>query len=351
MKQIRFLMFMAAAAMLFACCKPDDPTPEPQPEKIETPRRIAAESGKIYVTCYRPASVIRIDEATLKVEAKCLLGNYNPEGVAIVGGKLFAVSSWNQTENGGYLYDDKVYVIDLATFTVSTTLTVGLNPQQVKVVDDGHVIVNYSGNYAGQPGGAAIIDVATLAVTQTGQPMASMSVYDGKVYGYSTSYDADWNPTAAYICYDPATATATPILEGCSVTRPYSINVLGGNIYLTSDGNYTANGDVVCLSIDGTQRWQSEAGMLPNKVVDLGDGSAYVLNEGTWGSNNASLSRVDLVTGTIDNVAFSAANGRDLGDVAQDVVVYGGKAYVAVSFSNTIEVVNLADNKSSQIKL
>lgn len=340
------------AALLFAACTPETPTPEPQPkETIETPRRIAADGGKLYVTCYRPASVIRIDEATSKVEAKCHLGSYNPEGVAIVGGKMFAVSSWNQTENGGYLYDDKVYVIDMATFSVSGTVTVGLNPQMVKVVDDGHVIVNYSGNYGDQPAGTAIIDVATLAVTQTGQPMASMSVDGGKVYGYSTVYDAEWNPTAEYVCYDPATATATPILDGCSVTRPYSINVFGGNIYLTTDGNYTSNGDVVCLSMDGTLRWQSEAGMLPSKVVDLGDGTAYVLNEGTWGSNNASLSRVNLATGAIDNNVFSAANGRGLGDVAQDVVVYNGKAYIAVSFSNTIEVVNLADNKSTQIKL
>ena len=47
---------LLAAALLFAACTPDNPTPEPQPEEtIETPRRIAAEGGKLYVTCYRPA--------------------------------------------------------------------------------------------------------------------------------------------------------------------------------------------------------------------------------------------------------------------------------------------------------
>lgn len=346
-----FQLSIIAVVLLFAACEPQVPEPTPEQEKIETPRRIATHDGKIYASCYRPAVVVRIDSLGRKVEAKCLLGNYNPEGVAIAGGKLFAVSSWNQSENGDYLYDDKVYVIDLATFTVSGSVTVGINPQQAKVIDDGRVIVNYTGNYGDVPGGTAIIDVATLAVTQTGQPMASMCVYGGKVYGYSTAYDADWNPTAEYVCYDPATATATPILEGCSVTRPYSINVFGDNIYLTTDGNYTANGDVVCLAMDGTQHWQCEAGMLPSKVVDLGDGTAYVLNEGTWGSNNATLSRVDIATGAISNGVFAAANGRGLGDVAQDVVVYGGKAYITVSFSNTIEVVNPADNRSEQIKL
>lgn len=236
-----FILFLAIVA-----CNHDVPTPEG--ETVETPRRIAAADGKLYVSCYRPASVIRIDTASHTVEAQCLLGTCNPEGVAVAAGSLFVASSWNQTSNGDFIYDDKVYVVDLTSFAVSATVTVGLNPQQVKVIDENHVIVNYEGNYADLPGGTAIIDVASLDVTQTGLHMASMSVCDGKVYGYSTSYDSDMHPTAEYVCYDPATATATPILRDCGVTRPYSINVFGGNIYLTTDGGYTSNGDVQCTA-------------------------------------------------------------------------------------------------------
>ena len=345
---------LLAAILLFAACKPEDPSPDPNPssEKIEMPRRIATHDGKIYVTCYRPASVLRIDTATRKVEAKCLLGNYNPEGIAVAGGKLFAVSSWNQTENGDFVYDDKVYVIDLTSFTVSTTLTVGLNPQQVKAVDDGHVIVNYVGNYSDQPAGTAVIDATTLAVTQTGVAMTSMSVEGGKVYGYNTTYDADWNTTANYLCYDVTNNSTTTILENCNINNPYSITALGGNLYITTYGdNYTTNGDVVSYTMNGTLRWQCEAGALPSKLEALGDGNAYVLNEGNYGSNNSSLSLLNLTTGSIDNSVFSTANGRGLGDLAQDVVVYGTKAYVTVSGSNTLEVVSLTDNKSTQIKL
>lgn len=348
---LRLSILLASSALAVASCHPDNPAPEPQQSKIETPRHIAAADGHLYVSCYRPASVVRIDTASLRVDASCPLGNYNPEGVAVAGGKLFAVSSWNQTENGDYLYDDKVYVIDLATFTVSTTLTVGTNPQQVKVLDDNRLIVNYNGNYADQPAGSAIIDATTLDVLQTGLPMTSMSIHNGKVYCYSTSYDAQWNPTATYLCYDPSTASSSPILQRCNVTRPYSINVLDGNIYLTTDGNYTSNGDLLCLAPDGTPLWQCEAGMLPSALLDLADGTAYLLNEGNWGSNNASLSRVNLSSGSIDNTVFSSANGRGLGDVAQDAVLYGSKVYVTVSFSNTIEVLSPADNTSVQIKL
>lgn len=346
-------VLLAVAAMAFAACTPDDPTPQPTPEtiKAQTPRKIATANGKLYVTCYRPASVIRVDTATLKVEAICKLGNYNPEGIAVAGGKLFVVSSWNTAENGDYLYDDKVYVVDTASFAVTDTVTVGFNPQQVKVIDDGNVIVNYNGNYADLAGGTAIIDVKTLEVTQTGQEMTAMSVSGSKVYGYSVVYDESWNPTTNFVCFNMLTMTASTLLEGSGIGDPYSLSVIGDAIYVTTHSDYIANGDVVCFGMDGTQRWRSEAGMLPSKVEPIGDGNAIVLNEGNWSGNNSSLSKVNLTTGVVSNNIFSAANGRGLGDVAQDVVIYGTKAYITVSFSNTIEVMSLADYTSVQISL
>ncbi len=348
-KHLSILSFALLALLFFSACQPDPPTPAPV-HLDKNPRRIATSDGKLYVSCYNPASVIRIDTATYKVEASCTLGNFRPEGIAAADGRLFVVSSWNSTENGSYLYDDKVYVIDLNTFTVTATVTVGLNPQQVHVIDEGHVIVNYNGNYGDLPGGSAIINTATLEVTQTGQPLTYISVADGMVYGYASIYNADMTTTANYVKIDPNSLSITPILTDCGIDNPYSINVFGGHIYLTTDGHYTTNGDVLCLQEDGTRVWMGEAGMLPSKVVK--DGSyGYILNEGSWGSNNASLSRVDLTTGAITNNVFSTANGRGLGDVAQDIVIYGTKAYISVTFSNSIEAMSLTDNKSTHIKL
>lgn len=73
---------------------------------------------------------------------------------------------------------------------------------------------------------------------------------------------------------------------------------------------------------------------------------AYVLNEGTWGSNNAEISLIDLESGEIAANWFSEANGRGLGDVAQDLIHYGGKLYASVYMSNTIEVIDPATGKS-----
>lgn len=66
----------------------------------------------------------------------------------------------------------------------------------------------------------------------------------------------------------------------------------------------------------------------------------YVINEGSMGNNNASVSSIDLTDGNSYYFQFAAANGRNLGDTGQDAIRYGGKIYIAVSGSNTIEVVD-----------
>lgn len=235
------------------------------------PRYIAADGGKLYVSCYRPRSVIRIDTATYELEATCELGGYNPEGLAVASGKLFVASSNISDEHGSYTYDNKVYVINTTTFSDPQTITVGSNPQKVMAVDAGRVIVNYWGNYGDQVAGSAVIDARTMEVEQTGQPLQNMTVADGNVYGYALFYDASWNTTAKYYKIDMNTLEATQILGSCGIDNPYAIacNPADGNIYVATNGNYEANGTLACFSADGTRRWSREMGMLPSKIVLL----------------------------------------------------------------------------------
>ncbi len=351
-KIVKLLLLATLAAAITACHKdkPIEPTPDDSVVNIEvpdTPRYLAAAGGKLYVTCYRQPSVVRIDTASLRVEAVCPLGNYQPEGIAIAGGKLFVASSWIADESGDIVRDDKVYVIDLASFSVTTTLTVGLNPQRVETLDGEHVVVNYLGDYGSNPGGSCIIDAATLSVTQTGHEMTGFCTFDGLIYAYAAPYGS---ATVSFFSLDPTTLNVTPILSNVTVSNTYGIRVIGGDVYVTS-APYNSNGDLCRYALDGTLQWQCEAGMFPNKVEPVGDGTAYVLNEGSWGSSNASLGRVTLSSGNTTQNVFTPANGRNLGDIAQDVLVYGSKAYVTVSFSNTIEAVNIKDNKSTQIAM
>ena len=67
----------------------------------------------------------------------------------------------------------------------------------------------------------------------------------------------------------------------------------------------------------------------------------FVYNSGNQSSAiDGSLSFIDVQTDQVTNDAFSSVNGRSLGSTVQDGVVLGENLYIAVSESNTIEVVN-----------
>ncbi len=234
-----------------------------------TPRYIAADGGKLYVTCYRPHSVIRIDTATLAIEATCLIGAYNPEGIAAAGGRLFIASSYIQTSNSSYRRDSLLYVVDPIAMQVDTTLVVGLNPQLVVDIDGRYLAVNYSGDYTEGSNGTAIVDATTLTVSQMGLQLTGMCAANGRLYGFSREgYSQE--STATYHIFDPTTSHLSTLTALLSNT-PYGISVdpRNSDIYVFTDGNYTATGDIMCYSSTGTLRWQASAGRLPRKTVFL----------------------------------------------------------------------------------
>ena len=66
----------------------------------------------------------------------------------------------------------------------------------------------------------------------------------------------------------------------------------------------------------------------------------YVLNTGNWGGNDASIQYFDLKGLSIGGDLFAAANGFGLGDLGQDLCLYGSKLYATVSGSSKLEVMD-----------
>ena len=74
---------------------------------------------------------------------------------------------------------------------------------------------------------------------------------------------------------------------------------------------------------------------------------AYVVNSGNMYSKiESSLTAIDYASSTATQNVFKAANGRSLGDTANDGIVYGNKIYLAVDQSNTVEVIDKKTKKS-----
>lgn len=68
--------------------------------------------------------------------------------------------------------------------------------------------------------------------------------------------------------------------------------------------------------------------------------AVFVVNEGSFGSGNATVSMIDLLSNSIYQDVFQTVNGFPLGDVAQSMHIHNGKAYIVVNNSQKIEVIN-----------
>lgn len=71
-----------------------------------------------------------------------------------------------------------------------------------------------------------------------------------------------------------------------------------------------------------------------------------ILNEGGFNQNNSSLAKYNTSTNTYTREYFKRVNGRGLGDVGNDIILYGSKLYIVVNVSGTIEVVEATTGKS-----
>ncbi|MGQ7855882.1 DUF5074 domain-containing protein [Pedobacter sp. WC2501] len=79
----------------------------------------------------------------------------------------------------------------------------------------------------------------------------------------------------------------------------------------------------------------------------------YVLNEGNWGSNKSSLDYYSYDDGKYTRNIFGTVNPAvtlGLGDVGNDIKIYGAKMYVVVNGSNKVEILN-ASNARQVAKL
>lgn len=238
------------------------------------PRSMVGEGGKLYVTCYNPPCVVRMDAATLDIEDTCLLGDFKPEELVSAQGKLFVASAYHK-ENM-YLYDDKIHVIDIATFAKLESIVGGSNNIHIKKINDNTLIVAHGNGTTSSPSGTYLINATTHEVTHLSKGLSNMTVYNGKVYGY----DAPYNNGSLSFAIINADGTVedfpfTPAFENLERNEmPYGIavNPENGDIYLTTDGGiYRVPGDVYCFRPDGTLRFKVEAGILPSKVLFLTD--------------------------------------------------------------------------------
>lgn len=79
----------------------------------------------------------------------------------------------------------------------------------------------------------------------------------------------------------------------------------------------------------------------------------YLINEGNMGSNKATLDYFDETTGVYHKNIYAERNPtkvKELGDVGNDVEIYGSKLYAVINCSHKVEIMN-ADDATSIAKI
>ena len=74
----------------------------------------------------------------------------------------------------------------------------------------------------------------------------------------------------------------------------------------------------------------------------------YLLNEGNMGSNKASLDYYDFSTGVYRRNIYNQINPEvtlGMGDVGNDIQIYGARMYVVINMSDKVEVLNATTSK------
>ena len=79
----------------------------------------------------------------------------------------------------------------------------------------------------------------------------------------------------------------------------------------------------------------------PNSLTGV-----YILNEGGFTKSNSSLTLYVPDSNKVYSDVFFSANGRSLGDVANDIVLYNKKAFIVINNSHKIEIISTDTHKS-----
>ncbi|MBP5550145.1 MAG: hypothetical protein J6X63_06680 [Bacteroidales bacterium] len=251
--------------------------------EVEIPncRMVAVDGDIAYVTSYaNDGYVAKVDLEQKKVVATCQTG-YEPEGLALLGGKLYVINSCSYHTDftgGGNNEISSVSIINTESFTETERVSLGIvNAYSAATVmpDGKSLFINSSGDYNSIAATSIIFDTATKTVTKNfGFGGTYACVYNSKLYIFETSFSYttfEWENNNCV--YDPATGTISdfPIDEEEFYTygAPSGIwiNPVNGDIYIADKGNYVSPAFLYRYDKDGEEVAKYDVGVCPGHLA------------------------------------------------------------------------------------
>ncbi|RXK87211.1 YncE family protein [Filimonas effusa] len=106
---------------------------------------------------------------------------------------------------------------------------------------------------------------------------------------------------------------------------------------------------IIVLLLFAVASCRKDVEVFGNEDISLGGPSEngfygfYLLNEGNMGSNKSTLDYFDYTTGNYQRNIYAVTNPnvpKELGDVGNDIAIYGSRLYAVINASNKIEVMD-----------
>ncbi|WP_111307925.1 DUF5074 domain-containing protein [Confluentibacter sediminis] len=249
---------------------------------VKNCRYITFSKGKAYVSAYDGevqlgtdspnGFVAEIDTTSLSISRTVKVGR-QPEEMSVINDKLYVANS------GGYSppdYERTISVIDLKTFTKTKDIDVAINLHNLKADEDGDLYVSSRGDYYEIPSKLFVIDTKTDIIKKTFDIACSnLTIVNDIAYviGSEFSYTTfDWNINYSMIDVKTETLLEDSFLPETirsSIKTPYGIAVdpVSKNIFITDAGDYVSPGTLYCVDKDKNLKFTVTTGDIPAHIA------------------------------------------------------------------------------------
>lgn len=191
------------------------------------PRNIIFDGGKGYISSYS-SELVRLDTASLELDAHAVLSGTLAEGLALNDGKIYVC-------NSGQGQDNKISVVDIQTMKETKVITTAMNPTGIVSVSSG--VLYFNTNYPEYTLYKLTTDDEKI-IEMPGFNVADMTYANNNIY--TSSFD--WGTYMGEVYkFNTSTEKVTPInLDlkgvGISMLMEYKIGTINGSNYLYLSG-------------------------------------------------------------------------------------------------------------------
>lgn len=243
-------------------------------------RYIAFYRDKMYVTSYagrvndgdQLGFVAEFDTLTMQETRRVEVG-YQPDGLAVVGNRLYVANSGGYRRTSGY--DNRLSVIDLSTLTEIKKLEVAMNLNLVRADSRGNLYVSARGNYTSVMSDIYKIDLQAETITPLGIENHKFQIVSDTLFAYSVNESTGVKKFVVYDLKASQLLTENFITDGTQtkIKQPYGIyyNPQRQEVYLLDAKFYSIPGEVFCYSKAGKLLWQHQTGDIPSSMVFITD--------------------------------------------------------------------------------